>query len=94
MGMPLFPPPSYEPSAASGLFISTQEAADILHVSPWTIRTLVKRGDLHAFRPVIGGKKFLLYASEVQQYAALARSTSPAAQDAEWEAYRKQCMRG
>ena len=92
--MPLFPPPAYEPSAASGLFISTQEAADILHVSPWTIRTLVKRGDLHAFRPVIGGKIFLLYASEVQQYAALARSTSPAAQDAEWEAYRKQCMRG
>ena len=92
--MPLFPAPAYAPSAASALFISTQEAAELLHVSPWTIRTLVKRGDLHAFRPVIGGKKFLLYASEVQQYAALARATSPAAQDAAWEAYRKQCMRG
>ena len=92
--MPLFPPPSYEPSAASGLFISTQEAADILHVSPWTIRILVKRGDLPAFRPVIGGKKYLLYSSEVQQYAALARSNSPAVQDAEWESYRKEVMRG
>ena len=92
--MPLFPAPAYAPSAASALFISTQEAAELLHISPWTIRTLVKRGDLHAFRPVIGGKKFLLYASEVQQYARLARSTSPAAQDAEWETYRKQVMRG
>ena len=92
--MPLFPPPAYEPSAASALFISTQEAAELLHISPWTIRTLVKRGDLHAFRPVIGGKKFLLYASEVQQYARLAQKLSPAAQDAEWEAYRKQVMRG
>ena len=54
----------------------------------------MKRGDLHAFRPVIGGKKYLLYSSEVQQYAALARSNSPAVQDAEWESYRKEVMRG
>ena len=90
--MPLFPLPSFEPRVATGLFISTQEAADILHVSPWTIRTLVKRGDLHAFRPVIGGKKFLLYASEVQQYAALARSSSPAALDAEWANFKRSCL--
>ena len=92
--MPLFPAPAYAPSAASALFISTQEAADLLHVSPWTIRTLVKRGDLHAFRPIIGGKKFLLYSSEVQQYARLAQNLSPAAQDAEWEAFRRQCLQG
>ena len=91
--MPLFSAPAYEPRATSGLFISTQEAAELLHISPWTIRTLVKRGDLHAFRPVIGGKKFLLYASEVQQYARLACSISPAEQDAEWEAYRKAVLR-
>ena len=92
--MPLFSAPAYAPSAASALFVSTQEAADILHVSPWTIRTLVRRGDLHAFRPVIGGKKLLLYAAEVQRYARLACSLSPAAQDAEWEAYRKAVLRG
>ncbi len=34
---------------------------------------MVARGELHAFRPVIGGKKFLLYAAEVQKYARLAR---------------------
>ncbi len=92
--MPLFPAPAYAPSAASALFISTQEAAELLHVSPWTIRTLVKRGDLHAFRPVIGGKKFLLYAAEVQQYARLAQNLSPAAQDAEWETFRRRCLQG
>ncbi len=90
--MPLFPPPAYSPVAASSLFISSQEAAELLHVSPWTIRTLVKRGDLHAFRPVIGGKKILLYAAEVQQYARLARSSSPAALDAEWANFKRSCL--
>ena len=53
---------------------------------------MVKRGDLHAFRPVIGGKKMLLYAAEVQQYARLAREMSAESAEAEWERYRRECL--
>ncbi len=90
--MPLFSCPAYEPSAASALFVNTLEAAEMLHVSPWTVRGMVKRGDLHAFRPVIGGKKMLLYAAEVQQYARLAREMSAESAEAEWERYRRECL--
>ena len=90
--MPLFSCPAYEPSAASALFVNTLEAAEMLHVSPWTVRGMVKRGDLHAFRPVIGGKKLLLYAAEVQQYARLAREMSAESAEAEWERYRRECL--
>ncbi len=90
--MPLFPTPAFNPSPASALFISTQEAADLLHVSPWTIRSLVKRGDLHAFTPVIGGKKFLLYSHEVESYARLAREISAERAERDWQEFRRECL--
>lgn len=55
------------------LFMSTFDAARVLSLTPRSVRNLVAKGKLHAFRPVIGGRKFLLYAAEVQAYAQAAQ---------------------
>jgi excisionase family DNA binding protein len=60
-------------SAAAGLFMSTLDAARVLCMSDRSVRNLVARGHLHAFRPCIGGRKFLLYSSEVMAYARTAQ---------------------
>lgn len=65
--------------AAAGLFMSTLEAARVLCMSDRSVRNLVARGHLHAFRPCIGGRKFLLYSAEVTAYA---RTAQKPAQDA------------
>ena len=59
--------------AAAGLFMSTLEAARVLCMSDRSVRNLVARGQLHAFRPCIGGRKFLLYSAEVTAYARTAQ---------------------
>lgn len=56
-----------------GLFMSTADAARVLCMSDRSVRNLVARGQLHAFRPCIGGRKFLLYSSEVMAYARTAQ---------------------
>ena len=56
-----------------GLFLSTPEAARVLCMSDRSVRNLVARGQLHAFRPCIGGRKYLLYAAEVIAYARTAQ---------------------
>lgn len=58
------------------LFISTFHAAQILGVSQRSVRNLVARGKLHAFRPIAGGRKFLLYAEEVRAYAQAAQANA------------------
>lgn len=60
----------------NSLFISTFDAARVLSISQRSVRNLVAAGKLHAFRPVIGGRKFLLYAEEVQAYAQAAQVDS------------------
>lgn len=64
--------PSSQPPPG-GLFMSTLEAARVLCMSDRSVRNLVARGHLHAFRPCIGGRKFLLYSSEVMAYARTAQ---------------------
>lgn len=59
--------------AAAGLFMSTLDAARVLCMSDRSVRNLVARGQLHAFRPCIGGRKFLLYSAEVTAYARTAQ---------------------
>lgn len=56
-----------------GLFLSTPEAARVLGMSDRSVRNLVARGQLHTFRPCIGGRKYLLYAAEVIAYARAAQ---------------------
>lgn len=62
-----------------GLFMTTGDAAAVLCMSDRSVRNLVARGRLHAFRPCIGGRKFLLYSAEVIAYA---RAAQKPAQDA------------
>lgn len=59
--------------AALGLFLSTAEAAPILCMCERSVRLLVAKDKLHAFRPCIGGKKYLLYTEEVLAYARAAQ---------------------
>ncbi len=68
---PLISPPA--------LFVSVAEAAEMLHLPPRTVRDLITRKHLHAFRAVAGGKKYLLYASEVQAYSKAQRGDTDAA---------------
>ena len=70
--------PASQPPPGS-LFMSTLDAARVLCMSDRSVRNLVARGHLHAFRPCIGGRKFLLYAAEVMAYA---RAAQKPAQDA------------
>ena len=59
--------------------MTTGDAARVLCMSDRSVRNLVARGHLHAFHPCIGGRKFLLYSSEVMAYA---RTAQKPAQDA------------
>ena len=59
--------------------MTTGDAALVLCMSDRSVRNLVARGHLQAFRPCIGGRKFLLYAAEVIAYA---RAAQKPAQDA------------
>ena len=65
--------PRQSSERAAGLFMSTLEAARVLCMSDRSVRNLVARGQLHAFRPCIGGRKFLLYSAEVTAYARTAQ---------------------
>lgn len=70
--------PASQPPPGS-LFMTTGDAALVLCMSDRSVRNLVARGQLQAFRPCIGGRKFLLYAAEVIAYA---RAAQKPAQDA------------
>ena len=73
----ILPFPSMMPSAS--LFLSTTDAARILCMCDRSVRNLVAAGHLHAFRPNVGGRKYLLYSAEVIEYAKAAQKP---AQDA------------
>lgn len=53
--------------------MTTGDAAAVLCMSDRSVRNLVACGQLQAFRPCIGGRKFLLYSSEVIAYARAAQ---------------------
>lgn len=67
------------PAAAYSLFMPTTEAAAVLGLTARHVRNLVTAGQLHAFRPVLGGRKYLLYTEEVLAYAAAAQQPAAAA---------------
>ncbi|MGN0867946.1 MAG: hypothetical protein ACI4O9_00265 [Akkermansia sp.] len=64
--------PTAQPMAGE-LFLSTADAARVLCLSDRSVRNLIARGQLHAFRPCLGGRKCLLYAPEVFAYARAAQ---------------------
>ncbi len=72
-------PASHPLISPAALFVDTATAATMLHIAPRTVRDLVTRGHLHAFHPVAGGRKYLLYTSEVQAYAKTQRGDTDAA---------------
>ena len=65
--------------STASLFVTTNDAARILCMCDRSVRNLVAAGHLHAFRPNVGGRKYLLYTSEVIEYAKAAQKP---AQDA------------
>lgn len=67
------------PESPARVFCSTAEAAEMLGVSTPTVRRLLREGELHAFTPIRGGRKQLLYTYEVQLYGRRQRQGSDSA---------------
>ena len=67
------------PGVPSRVFCSAAEAAEMLGVSAPTVHKLIRAGELHAFVPIPGGRKQLLYTQEVDLLARLRRQDSDAA---------------
>ena len=67
------------PGVPSRVFCSAAEAAEMLGVSAPTVHKLIRAGELHAFVPIPGGRKQLLYTHEVDLLARLRRQDSAAA---------------
>lgn len=55
-------------------FFSLVEAAQLLRVSPWTLRDRIRRGELHCFRI---GRRVLLTKEQIYRFIQAQRSRQP-----------------
>jgi len=55
--------------------LSVEDAARLLAISPWTVRSFIRTGKLH---PIRLGRRVLLEETELQRFVAQSRTVDPA----------------